>query len=128
LRDKLRRCRGLAVIALAGIGWSCSTCDAHGVLQTEDKAELACTAVLHRGGKTDAVLETAPVRSGFDFWYRRKHGVPDGPLAITLTCPGYTAVTTKTFEWRPKLLKEYDCDPVELGTVVLPKLAPKPAP
>jgi len=52
----------------------------------------------------------------------------DGPLQITLTCPGYQAMTTKTFEWRPKVLDEYDCDPVELGTIILPKSPSPPTP
>jgi hypothetical protein len=125
LRDTLRRCRYLAVIALAGLGWSCSTCDAHYVLQTADNTRfLACTAILHRAGNRDAVLETTVVRSGYDIWYRRKHSMPDGPVAITLFCPGYQTVTTKTFEWHPKVLDEWGCDPVELGTITLPRVPP----
>ena len=125
-RPTLRRWRYLALIALAGPGWSCSTCDAHGFLQTEDKSDLlACTLVLHRAGRPDAAIEAVPVRSGYEFWYRRKRGTPDAPLQITLTCPGYKGVTTNAFEWQhPKVLDEYDCDPVELGTIRLPRLPP----
>ena len=45
-----------------------------------------------------------------------------------MSCPGYQSMTTKAFEWRPKVLDEYDCDPVELGTITLPKLPPPPKP
>lgn len=129
------KCRLLGVLALAGLSWSCATCDAHGVLLTEDKVqELVCTAILHRAvrsdGEPDEVLESLPVRAGWEFRYRRKRDMT-GPLQITLTCPGYRAMTSKKFEWRPKVLDEYDCDPVELGTITLPKLrpaAPPPAP
>jgi len=120
--------RLLGVLAAAGLTWSCSTCDAHGLLQTEDKVEeLVCTAILHRAGQREEVLESLPVRAGWEFRYRRKRDM-SGPLQITLTCPGYQAVTTKTFEWRPKVLDEYECDPVELGTITLPKVPPPPKP
>jgi hypothetical protein len=116
------------VIALAGLTWSCAMCDARGFLQTDDQvADLACTAILHRAGKRDEVLESMGVRSGWEFRYRRKRDM-DGPLQITLACPEYHTMTTKTFEWRPKLLKEYDCDPVELGTITLSKSPPKATP
>lgn len=89
-----------------------------------------CTAILHRAGRPDEAIESAPVRAGFEFWYRRKRGTPDGPMQITLVCPGYWAVTTKTFEWHPKVLDEWDCNPVEVGTITLPKhpRTQKPAP
>ena len=126
-------CRLLWVLALAGLSWSCiTTCDAHGVLQTEDKAaDLMCTAVLQRAVRTDGVpddaLESMGVRTGWEFRYRRTRDMT-GPLKITLHCPGYGAVTTKPFEWHPKVLDEYDCDPVEFGTITLPKLKAAPAP
>ena len=121
--------RLLGVLAVAGLSWSCSTCDAHGILQTEDKVtELICMAVLHRPGRPEDVVEAVPVRAGWEFRYRRKSSMPDGPMQITLTCPGYHTMTTKVFEWRPKVLKEYDCDPVELGTITLPKFPPAPPP
>jgi hypothetical protein len=82
-------------------------CDARGLLETEDKvADLVCTAILHRAGNRDEVLESMGVRSGWEFVYRRKRDM-DGPLQITLACPGYHVMTTKMFEWRPKLLGEY---------------------
>ena len=126
--------RLLGVLALAGLSWSCTTCDAHGVLETEDKvADLICTAVLQRPVRSDGLpgdaLESISVLAGLEFRYQRKRDMT-GPLQITLVCPGYQAIATKTFEWHPKVLDEYDCDPVELGTITLPKLkaAPPPAP
>ena len=114
------------VLALAGLSWSCTPCDLYGVLQTEDKvAELVCTAHIHRAGRSasqpDEILDSLSVRAGWEFRYRRKRDMT-GPLQITLQCPGYQAVTSKTFEWHPKVLDEYDCDPVDLGTITLPKL------
>jgi hypothetical protein len=123
--------RLLGLIALAGLNWSCSVCDAHGILQTEDKAEqLSCSAILHKAGNSEAVIEAVGARTGWDFRYRLKRGMPEGPMQITFTCGGYQSMTTKPFEWHPKVLGEYDCEPVELGTITLPKWPepPKPAP
>lgn len=121
--------RLLGVLAVAGLSWSCSTCDARGLLQTEDKVEqLVCSAILHPEGKPDKALEAVSVRTGWEFVYLRKRGLPDAPLQITLFCPGYQTMTTKAFEWHPKVLDEYDCDPVELGTITLPKFPPPPKP
>ena len=53
--------RLLGVLAVAGLSWSCSTCEAHGLLQTEDKVEeLVCSAILHPAGKQDKALEAVP--------------------------------------------------------------------